>query len=81
MTPKEFEAHVRKLADSHCRKKHRDYYDSLVCFGPNPSNFGPPCDECVDEKRQELEQKRQKAHGQELSPEETAALRQRLGIK
>ncbi len=81
MTPQEWHSHVRRLADSRCQNKHRDVYDSMVCIGPSSTHFGPPCDECLEETRNELEQKRGKAHGTELSPEEAADLRRRLGIK
>lgn len=74
--------HVRELADSRCRNKHPDYYDSLICVGPGSENgFGPPCDGCVRETTQELETKRQKAVGVELSAEEAAAVRKQLGIE
>ena len=74
-------SHIRQMADSRCRNKHRAYYDSLICVGPNESGFGPPCNGCIEETRRELEVKRGKAHGQELSPEESTEIRQRLGIE
>ena len=74
-------AHVRRLADSRCRNKHRDYYDSLVCIGPGSAHFGPPCNDCIEETRKELEMKRCKAHGVQLSPEEAAEVRKRLGFE
>lgn len=80
MTPEERRAHIRNLADSRCRNKHRDYYDLLICIGPNPSGFGPPCDSCIEETRLELEKKRDKAQSREPTPEEDAALRKKLGI-
>ncbi len=74
MTPREFHAHVRKLADSRCLIKHPETYDYL-----NSSLFdipgGPPCDECINETYREIELKRGKAHGRELSPEEANGLR------
>lgn len=75
MTPEMWRAHIRNLADSRCKNKHPDYYDSLICVGPNPSGFGPPCDGCVEETRLELEQKRGKTHGRELSADEAAEVR------
>ena len=83
MTPEEREAretHIRRLADSRCRAKHRDYYDSLICVGPNESGFGPPCDNCIEEARKALEDKRATAHERLLSPEEAAQVRRELGI-
>lgn len=80
MIQEEREAHIRHLADSHCRNKHRDYYDSLICVGPNPSGFGPPCDGCIEETRKRLEDKRATVHGRPLSPEETAEMRRELGL-
>ena len=80
MTSEEYRRHVRNLADHHCRAKHRDYYDSLICVGPNQNGFGPPCDGCIHEVESELEQKRGKAHGRELSADEAEEVRKRLGI-
>jgi|GEM_PF-3584408 len=79
-TDEQWRKYVRKVADSRCKNKHQDYYDSLICVGPNTGGFGPPCDNCVEETHKELEQKRGKAHGQELSPEEAKEARKRLGI-
>ena len=73
--------HIRNLADSRCKAKHRDYYDSMICVGPNEGGFGPPCDSCLEETRRELEQKRGKAQGRELSPEEAAKVRKRLEVE
>lgn len=80
MNATEFEAHVRKMADSHCQTKHRDHYESLICIGPNSQGFGSPCDECVREMRERLINKRAKAHGQELSAEEAEKVRKELGL-
>ena len=80
MTQEQWRAHVRNIADSRCKQKHPDVYDSLICVGPNSSGFGPPCDSCVAETKESLEQKRSKAHGTLLSPEEAAAVRKRLGL-
>ena len=82
--PEEVEAHrahIRRLADSRCRAKHRDYYESLICVGPNESGFGPPCDECVAEEERNWQNKRATVVGRELSPEEARALREELGIE
>lgn len=71
MTPEERRNQIRRLADSRCRRKHIDHYDSLICVGPgSKQGFGPPCDECLAETEHEYELKRAKAHGRELSPEE-----------
>lgn len=80
MTSEQYRAHVRNLAESRCRAKHPDYYDSLICVGPNSSGFGPPCDDCIREVRVELDRKRSKAQGRELSPEEAEEVRKQLGI-
>jgi hypothetical protein len=81
MTPEEQAAHVRRLADSHCRAKHRSYYDSLICVGPNSQGFGPPCDGCIRETEQRLSSKRAKAQGIELTEDEAMALKKRLGLE
>ena len=79
MTPEELERHIRNLADSRCRAKHPDYYNSLICVGPGSAQgFSPPCYGCVDEVRRELAVKREKAQGHELSPEEAAEVRKKL---
>jgi hypothetical protein len=81
MTLEEFRDHVRQLANSRCKAKHPDYYDSLICVGPNSGGFGPPCDNCIKETRLSLEAKQTKAHGRELSPKEAVEVRRRLGIE
>ena len=81
MTHEELKKHLRQMADTRCKQKHRDYYESLICVGPASRDFGPPCDECRAEIVIEYNVKRGKMHGRELSPEEAAALRKRLGIK
>ena len=80
MTPEQWQAYVRSLADFRCKAKHRSYYDSLTCVGPNQSGFGPPCDSCVRETEDELQKKRGKAQGKKLSPEETEEVKKRLGL-
>lgn len=80
MTSEDHKNHVRRLADSRCKAKHLDHYDSLICVGPNSSGFGPPCEDCIRETEDELEKKRDKAHGIELSSEEAARVRQKLGL-
>ena len=75
MTPEEERAHIRNLADSRCKNKHRDYYDDNQCFGQNAGNHGGPCDNCLEETRNELLLKRSKAHGRLLTPEEAAEAR------
>ena len=83
MTPEQLKAHIRGLADSRCQAKHPDYYQSLIRVGPEDSavGSGPPCDECLAETEREYEDKRAKAHGRELSPEEAAEVRGRLGLE
>ncbi len=81
MTPEEWRIRLRQMADDRCKKKHRDYYESLICVGPGSRDFGPPCDECRAEVAMENNLKRGKMQGQKLSPEEAAALRKRLGIE
>ena len=81
MTPEELRKHIRHLADSRCKAKHLDYYNSLICVGPGSEHgFGPPCDGCIAEVGREYEAKRSKAHGRELSPEEAAKVRRKLGL-
>jgi hypothetical protein len=81
MKSEELRLHIRRLADSRCKAKHPDYYDSLICVGPGSTHgLGPPCDGCVAEVEHELEAKRAKAHGRELSPEEAAKMRRELGL-
>jgi len=80
MTLQELHAHINNLANSRCKSKHRDYYDSLICVGPASSHFGPPCDSCIAKVREEYEKKLGKAHDRELSPEEVAEIRKNLGI-
>ncbi|OHA91019.1 MAG: hypothetical protein A2758_01360 [Candidatus Zambryskibacteria bacterium RIFCSPHIGHO2_01_FULL_49_18] len=74
-------AHIRRLADERCKAKHREYYDSLICIGPNESGFGPPCDGCVAEEEKHWQNKRATVVGRKLSPEETRALKEKLGIE
>jgi hypothetical protein len=53
---------IRDLARARCKKKHRDYFDSLVCVGPGSSKgFGPPCDECLAEVEREHKKKKRRA--------------------
>ena len=78
-TDEQWLAHVRNLATPHCKNKHPDYFESLICIGPGSERFGPPCDGCVEEKRLELEAKQRKAHGVEVSPKEAAELRKHFG--
>ncbi len=40
----------------------------------------PPCEQCLADMRVEYSNKRAKAYGPELSPEESVDLRKRLGI-
>jgi len=55
-------ADLKKLADARCKRKHRDYYESLVCVGPGSGKgFGPPCDECLAEVEREYKAKLCKA--------------------
>jgi len=63
MTKKQLlQSHLRGLADRRCKRKHRDYYDSLICVGPGSGKgFGPPCDECIAEVEREQRVKRRKA--------------------
>jgi hypothetical protein len=75
-TEEGWEEYVRHIADSRCRNKHIDVYDSLICVGPG--NFGPPCSECIEATRKELEAKRDKMHGTKLSPEEAEELNRML---
>ncbi len=79
MTGRELQQHIRNMADERCKAKHPDVYDELICVGPGSAHFGPPCDDCMRETEAELELKRGKAHGRELSPEEAAKLRSELG--
>ncbi len=82
MTPEQGKDYIiRHLARSKCEAKHPDLYDSMICVGPgSQKGFGPPCDECLAETEREYEAKRAKAHGRELSPEEAAEVKKRLGI-
>ena len=55
------DTHIYRLADARCKRKHRDYYDSLICVGPGSSRgFRPPCNECIEEIRKELRQRQRK---------------------
>ena len=82
MTPEELRNHIRQLADSKCRIKHPDYYSDRN-DDSEPVNCGPsgPCESCVEETDREYTMKRAKAHGRELSPEEAAEWRKRLGLE
>lgn len=88
MTPNQKRDHIKNLARSRCKRKHPDLFDSMICVGPgSEKGFGPPCDECLDEVEREQSRKQRnkkklaKVHGRELSPEETAEVKKRLGIK
>ena len=48
-------AHIRSIAESRCKEKHRDFYEDNQCFGPNAGNHGGPCDSCLDAVRREFE--------------------------
>ncbi len=81
MTLEEQEQQIRRLADAKCQRTHRDFYDSLICVGPgSEKGFGPPCDSCLAETREEYELKRRKAHGVELTPEEAEEIRKKLDL-
>lgn len=50
MSREQSRSRIRKLAYNKCKKKHPDYYDSIICVGPGSGRgFGPPCDECINE--------------------------------
>ena len=58
MKSKKLKNRLRQLADTRCRTKHRDYYDSLICVGPGSARgFGPPCDACITEIEREHKEK------------------------
>ena len=72
---------IRHLARSRCERKHPDLYHQMICVGRgSEKGFGPPCDECLAKTEREYEAKRAKAHGRELSLEEAAEVKKRLGI-
>jgi hypothetical protein len=72
---------VLKIADDLCRWTHNEYYDSLICIGPNPSGFGPPCDGCRD--KMEMCYKTLKGEGGlvPLTEEEIRHIRNDLGVQ
>ena len=82
MIREELRQHIRNLAKSRCRAKHPNSYDSLICVGPGSKHgFSPPCSGCLAEATSEYEMKRSKAHGRELSPEESAEVHRKLGLE
>lgn len=77
----ELRNHLLRLAGHRCRGKHPDQYQLLERVNRNnPDEPGPPCKECFVEIKREYEAKSAKIHGRELSDEEAAAVRERLGI-
>ena len=80
MTPSEERAHVRQLADARCQRKHPEVHDALILVESGSQHFGPPCDDCMREMEVEYSDKRGKMQGRLLSPDETRALRVRLGL-
>lgn len=76
-----WENYVRRIAVSRCKAKHRGTHDELICVGPgSEKGFSPPCDECLSETRAELEAKRGKAHGTELTSEESEEIDRMLEL-
>lgn len=81
MNAEELRQHIRRLADSHCRAKHLDIYDSLIRVGPgSAAGFGPPYDACLAEVETNYYAKLGKAQGRELSPAEAVEARKKHGF-
>lgn len=63
-----FEGSVNRIAAERCNTR------------GHKTTTGFPCASCVAEVRKELGRKRRKAHGEELTEDETARVRARLGL-
>ena len=79
ITDDQWQAHIRQIADSRCRDRHPAEHAAMILSGDGEKPANTPCDNCVERTKNELEQKRLKAHGEELSPEEAAAVRKEFG--
>jgi hypothetical protein len=81
LTEAQWEEHVRRLADSHCRAKHYSVYDGMITARQRDSEApAPPCRLCIDETEKRLLDKRSKMHGRVVSPEEALRLRHEFGL-
>ncbi len=69
---------LKNLAHWKCKRKHLDYYESLICVGiGSERGLGAPCNECITEVEREYKSKQFRKHSLKASERRTRKAKRR----